>query len=64
MDLKVKDQGYLASVGPKLYEHFQSRNLLLRPLGNTIYAMTPYCATEGDLDAIYDAIAEAADLFA
>lgn len=64
VDLKVKDQGYLAEVGPKLYAHFQSRDLLLRPLGNTIYAMTPYCATEADLDSIYDAIAEAADLFA
>jgi len=64
MDLKVKDQGYMASVGPKLYEHFQSRNLLLRPLGSTIYAMTPYCVTEAELDAMYDAIAEAADLFA
>ena len=44
--------------------HFQSRNLLLRPLGNTIYVMTPYCVTEADLDKIYDAIFEAADLFA
>ncbi len=64
MDLKVKDQGYLAEVGPKLYAHFQSRNLLLRPLGNTMYAMTPYCVTEAELDSIYDAFEEAADLFA
>ncbi len=64
MDIKVSDKGYFSEIGPKLYAHFQSRNLLLRPLGNTVYAMTPYCVTETELDAIYDAFSEAADLFA
>lgn len=64
MDIKVSDEGYFSEIGPKLYAHFQSRNLLLRPLGNTVYALTPYCVTEAELDLIYDAFAEAADLFA
>ena len=62
MDLDVRDGGYLAGVGPKLLEFFASRNLLLRPLGNTIYVMPPYCVTQGDLDEIYAGIAEAAEL--
>ena len=41
---------------------FGDRNLLLRPLGNTIYVMPPYCVTQADLDEIYAAIAEAANL--
>ena len=61
LDLKVPDGGYLAGVGPTLLAFFQSRNLLLRPLGNTIYVMPPYCVSEDDLDEIYDAIGAAAD---
>jgi adenosylmethionine-8-amino-7-oxononanoate aminotransferase len=62
LDLVVDDQGYLASVGPKLYEFFLSRGLLLRPLGNTIYLMPPYCITRDELARAYDAIRDAASL--
>lgn len=61
LDVVVKDEGYLADIGPKLYEHFQSKNILLRPLGNTIYAMPPYCVTQDDMDCIFGAITDAAD---
>ena len=61
LDLKVGDQGYLADIGPRLLQFFQDRNLVLRPLGNTIYILPPYCVTAADLDCVYDAIAEAAD---
>jgi adenosylmethionine-8-amino-7-oxononanoate aminotransferase len=62
LDLDVRDSGYLAGIGPRLLEFFGGRNLLLRPLGNTIYVMPPYCVTEADLDEIYAAIADAANL--
>ena len=62
VDFKVEEAGYLATVGPKLYDFFRGRGLLLRPLGNTIYVMPPYCATPEELDAVYAAIAEAAGL--
>ena len=62
LELDVRDAGYLAGIGPKLLAFFASRNLLLRPLGNTIYVMPPYCVTQGDLDEIYAAVAEAASL--
>jgi adenosylmethionine-8-amino-7-oxononanoate aminotransferase len=29
-------------------------NVLLRPLGATLYAVPPYCATEGEIDKIYE----------
>ncbi|MDF0584794.1 adenosylmethionine--8-amino-7-oxononanoate transaminase [Bradyrhizobium yuanmingense] len=64
LDLKANDAGYLAGIGPKLQAFFKDRNLLLRPLGNTIYVMPPYCVTAADIDQIYAAISEAADLFA
>lgn len=60
LDLDVKDSGYLAGIGPRLLAFFGRRSLLLRPLGNTIYVMPPYCVTQADLDEIYAGIAEAA----
>ena len=64
LDLNVPAAGYLSEAGPKLRAFFQRRNLLIRPLGNVIYLMTPYCVTADDLDRTYDAIDEAADMFA
>jgi adenosylmethionine---8-amino-7-oxononanoate aminotransferase len=61
LDLVVPDGGYLADVGPRLQSFFRSRNLLLRPLGNTIYVMPPYCVTPADLNEIYTGIRDAAD---
>jgi adenosylmethionine-8-amino-7-oxononanoate aminotransferase len=64
LDVQVGDAGYLAGVGPKLYEHFIAAGVLLRPLGNTVYVMPPYCTTAADLDKVYAAIASAADAVA
>lgn len=60
LDIVAKDAGYLADIGPRLYRGFLARGLLIRPLGNTIYLMPPYCSTAGDLDQAYDAIDELA----
>jgi adenosylmethionine-8-amino-7-oxononanoate aminotransferase len=64
LDLKARDPGYLAGIGPKLAAFFRERDLLLRPLGNTIYVLPPYCVTRDDLDSVYDAVAAAADSLA
>jgi adenosylmethionine---8-amino-7-oxononanoate aminotransferase len=64
LDLDVRDAGYLADVGPRLYQFFLERGVLLRPLGNTIYVMPPYCIADAELDLVYDAIHAAADALA
>jgi adenosylmethionine-8-amino-7-oxononanoate aminotransferase len=58
LDVAVGDEGYLAGIGPKLYEAIMARDVLLRPLGNTIYVMPPYCSGAEQLEAIYRAIDE------
>lgn len=63
LDLRVENSGYLATIGPELMTFFISRGLLLRPLGNTIYILPPYCIEAHELDALYAAIDEAADRF-
>ncbi|RWM05611.1 aminotransferase class III-fold pyridoxal phosphate-dependent enzyme, partial [Mesorhizobium sp.] len=62
LDLSVGNAGYLAEVGPKLRAFFLERGLLVRPLGNVIYVLPPYCVTSDELDRLYVAIDEAAGL--
>jgi adenosylmethionine-8-amino-7-oxononanoate aminotransferase len=52
--------GYLSQRAPALLAHFRENDLLLRPLGTTVYVMPPYCIDDADLDQLYAGIAEAA----
>lgn len=54
--------GYLSDLAPRLLAFFRERDLLLRPLGNTVYVMPPYCISDADLDRIYQAIEHACEL--
>lgn len=56
-----KGKGYLSKIQPVLYDLFLSQNVLLRPLGNSVYILPPYCVTQKDLDTIYKAINFALD---
>jgi adenosylmethionine---8-amino-7-oxononanoate aminotransferase len=58
MELTSPDGGYLSAVGPSLGRFALERGVLLRPLGNTVYVLPPYCSTDADLALAYDAIAE------
>jgi adenosylmethionine-8-amino-7-oxononanoate aminotransferase len=49
-------EGYLSAIGPVLKEKFIDRGFLLRPLGNVIYILPPYCITEDELFSIYKCI--------
>ncbi|MDE8651250.1 adenosylmethionine--8-amino-7-oxononanoate transaminase [Novosphingobium album (ex Liu et al. 2023)] len=57
------DGGYLDTLAPRLMAFFAERGVLLRPLGNTVYVMPPYCVTEAQLDEVYAAIGEAVITF-
>lgn len=56
LDIDVPDGGYLANIGPTLQREFLARGILLRPLGNTVYVMPPYCISSDDLDQVYRAL--------
>ncbi|CAN5159072.1 adenosylmethionine--8-amino-7-oxononanoate transaminase [soil metagenome] len=47
---------YLSEIAPRLMRYARERDILLRPLGNTVYVMPPYCIDDVDLDAIYKMI--------
>ena len=54
---------YMSALGPALLRFFAERNVLLRPLGNSIYIMPPYCITDDQLSTIYGVITEAIEYF-
>ncbi|MCU1335214.1 MAG: adenosylmethionine-8-amino-7-oxononanoate aminotransferase [Bryobacterales bacterium] len=48
LELVSDKPGYLDQIGPRLAAAFLERGLLLRPLGNVVYFMPPYCITESE----------------
>ncbi|WP_174292045.1 adenosylmethionine--8-amino-7-oxononanoate transaminase [Sphingomonas bacterium] len=62
LDLGAEHGGYLSDLAPRLLAFFRERDVLLRPLGDTVYVMPPYCIDERDLAHVYACIAEAARL--
>lgn len=55
------EQGYLSSVASQLYTYFLANNILLRPLGDTVYVLPPYCISEQHLARITRVIGNALD---
>ncbi|MBO6527718.1 adenosylmethionine--8-amino-7-oxononanoate transaminase [Erythrobacter sp.] len=53
--------GYLSDLAPRMLAMFCERDVLLRPLGNTVYVMPPYCITAAQLDRVYAVIGEVLD---
>jgi adenosylmethionine-8-amino-7-oxononanoate aminotransferase len=56
--LKTERTSYHSSIRDVLYRFFLGKGIILRPLGNIIYILPPYCITEGELEFIYDSIRE------
>jgi len=61
LELGEAGGAYLSDLGPQLLARFRDANVLLRPLGNTVYVMPPYCISDDDLAAVWAAIGDAAD---
>ncbi|MEQ8525523.1 adenosylmethionine--8-amino-7-oxononanoate transaminase [Gracilimonas sp.] len=59
MDIKNDEEGgYLNSVANEIKKKCVDYGVLLRPLGNVLYLMPPYCTTEEELRKIYSTISE------
>jgi len=57
VELNSEKPGYLDQAGPRLAAAFLKRGLLLRPLGNVVYFMPPYCITESETEWALEQIA-------
>lgn len=57
LDIKTTEgTSYSNALRKKIYPFFLERNILLRPLGNTIYMVPPYVITAHELGLVYNAI--------
>ncbi|MCC6598697.1 MAG: adenosylmethionine--8-amino-7-oxononanoate transaminase [Alphaproteobacteria bacterium] len=52
----VGGSGYESVVGSRLYDLMMENGVLLRPLGNTVYILPPYCINESELEQIYETL--------
>lgn len=54
---------YFNEIGKVLYREFLKRGIIMRPLGNVMYLVPPYCITPEELDFLYRNILEVLDDF-
>ncbi|MBC7915950.1 MAG: adenosylmethionine--8-amino-7-oxononanoate transaminase [Pyrinomonadaceae bacterium] len=57
------NSSYFSSLRDSLYNFFLNEGIILRPLGNVIYILPPYCITNQQLNFIYSKIEEALEQF-
>ena len=56
IDVAKGGEGYAAAIAPRLKAAFRERGLLIRPLGNVLYLLPPYCLAESELHRAWDVI--------
>jgi adenosylmethionine---8-amino-7-oxononanoate aminotransferase len=49
---------YLNSLAERISNFFIAKGIILRPLGNIVYILPPYCIKDEDLDFIYTCVEE------
>ncbi|MBJ7441701.1 MAG: adenosylmethionine--8-amino-7-oxononanoate transaminase [Sphingopyxis sp.] len=62
LDIAAPDTGYLSNLAPRLTTFYRDHGVLLRPLGNTVYVMPPYCITAEDLARVWEVIAPSLEI--
>jgi len=59
MELETgNDSSYFNNLRDLIYNFFLEKGILMRPLGNVMYLLPPYCVSDDDLDYIYRCIKE------
>ena len=64
VELATGPTSYFNQVRDELYNLALEKNVILRPLGNIIYIIPPYCITKEQLEQVYELIVKMADLVA
>ena len=57
----VENSSYFNSIQTMAYQYFMNNGVFLRPLGNIIYVMPPYCITDTELNKVYEVIKTSLD---
>jgi len=56
LEYQADSNSYFQPIRDRLYHFFLSKGILLRPLGNVLYILPPYCIQADELKFIYDHI--------
>lgn len=56
LEYQVQEASYFSSFRDQLYYYFLDRGILLRPFGNVLYVLPPYCISVAELQLIYTLI--------
>ncbi|GAB3226237.1 adenosylmethionine--8-amino-7-oxononanoate transaminase [Spirosoma arcticum] len=58
-DVKAGEQtSYFNTIRDTAYNFLLERGILMRPLGNVLYLMPPYCTTDAQLEYVYEQVEE------
>ena len=55
-EIDSPDKDYRSGIKEMVIKYSLDKGILLRPLGNTVYIMPPYCITGEELDYLYEAL--------
>ena len=58
----IENSSYFNSIQTTAYQYYMSKGIFLRPLGNIVYIMPPYCITHEELQKVYAVITESLDI--
>ena len=58
IELETDTPSYHSNMRDTLYRFFIDKKIVMRPLGNIIYILPPYCITNDELHYVYDCIRE------
>lgn len=59
--LEIRTQeatGYLNPLADRVHDFFEARGIIMRPLGNVLYVLPPYCIKKEELEKVMNAIAD------
>lgn len=56
VEFEANGTSYFNKLGDTLYSFALEQGVILRPLGNIIYVIPPYCITDAQLDQVYQTI--------
>ena len=57
-EIESGQDGYLNTIGKDVTQKALEQGVYLRPLGNTVYVMPPYCITNEELEEVYEVIVQ------
>jgi adenosylmethionine-8-amino-7-oxononanoate aminotransferase len=52
-DVIAPNKGYLSAIAPQIGAFCLARGVVIRPLGNVVYVLPPYCTTNTQLEQVY-----------